>query len=613
MRLMTFIGAGALLLLASVQWPRTASAFDGYQISDATHFENLDVRFIRGAGSGGPSPIALQEAVATGGATVYATDDGLVYARNVSAAPVFVGLGTLLKGGWQDQVVARNLILPPRSGRVRLDTFCVDPFRSTERRGESDETFSVSGALFPWHIARMGMLTGTSETEAAKDLRGLQVWWSIDTLRDRLSRRLGAPLEPPTPAYWKSSDDERTHKLLAERRSGWTTSLPLALESRPLTAAVRKYERALLPAAATRGSISGAIFAINGKIVGAEIYRSPRLFQQMWPHLLRAFAIEALASGQAGKFDPPPADTVAEFLRSSEAGPARAAAKNPVRVLQGDSAINSLVNELGLTSNYAAELVYRLDATPTSSIKSLVRDSEAAIFAETSDADGQWVNRSFLPKLDRAAKAGAPEELIISAIVAGQVEGHAFDSFGADTQVIARPAQDGWSLTVEGVRPAVALPAPASLPRQSSRRSQLADFALPAIAVATLLGLALVGRRRSGRVSIAVLPKEFPVASPALEAMRDAVQSPATVLPPALPAVRLAHVPAKWNPVRRQGHAPTQESTALPGDIGSPSDPILPGSAVERPMPYLVAVAGVEEFEQAPPLRPSLEVERLAA
>jgi Sulfatase len=42
----------------------------------------------------------------------------------------------------------------------------------------------------------------------------------------------------------------------------------------------------------------------------------------------------------------------------------------------------------------------------------------------------------------------------------------------------------------------------------------------------------------------------------------------------------LAHVPAKWDPVRRQGHAPTRESAALPGDIGSPSDPISPGSAV---------------------------------
>jgi para-nitrobenzyl esterase len=53
--------------------------------------------------------------------------------------------------------------------------------------------------------------------------------------------------------------------------------------------------------------------------------------------------------------------------------------------------------------------------------------------------------------------------------------------------------------------------------------------------------------------------------------------------PPCLQPSMPAHVPAKWDPVRRQGHAPTQESTALPGDIGSLSEPISPGSAVDVP------------------------------
>jgi len=39
------------------------------------------------------------------------------------------------------------------------------------------------------------------------------------------------------------------------------------------------------------------------------------------------------------------------------------------------------------------------------------------------------------------------------------------------------------------------------------------------------------------------------------------------------------HVPAKWNPVRRQGHASTVESTAFPVDIGSRSEPISTGNA----------------------------------
>jgi hypothetical protein len=38
-------------------------------------------------------------------------------------------------------------------------------------------------------------------------------------------------------------------------------------------------------------------------------------------------------------------------------------------------------------------------------------------------------------------------------------------------------------------------------------------------------------------------------------------------------ATRLTHVPAKWHPVRRQGHASTLESTAFPVHIGSLHEP----------------------------------------
>src|SRR5258708_194763 len=46
----------------------------------------------------------------------------------------------------------------------------------------------------------------------------------------------------------------------------------------------------------------------------------------------------------------------------------------------------------------------------------------------------------------------------------------------------------------------------------------------------------------------------------------------------AQPKTRRANVlracPGEVDPVRRQGHAPTRESTALPGHTGSPSDPV---------------------------------------
>src|SRR5438552_1919913 len=44
--------------------------------------------------------------------------------------------------------------------------------------------------------------------------------------------------------------------------------------------------------------------------------------------------------------------------------------------------------------------------------------------------------------------------------------------------------------------------------------------------------------------------------------------------------LRPQHVPAKWDPVRRQGHVAIVESTAFPARMGSPSDPIRAGNAV---------------------------------
>jgi hypothetical protein len=45
--------------------------------------------------------------------------------------------------------------------------------------------------------------------------------------------------------------------------------------------------------------------------------------------------------------------------------------------------------------------------------------------------------------------------------------------------------------------------------------------------------------------------------------------SNAAIIPSEIITGWLTHVPAKWNPVRRQGHASTLESTAFPIHMGS--------------------------------------------
>ena len=119
-----------------------------------------------------------------------------------------------------------------------------------------------------------------------------------------------------------------------------------------------------------------------------------------------------------------------------------------------------------------------------------------------------------------------------------------------------------------------------------------------------------------------ILPQGQPRPPTVMETLAEIISSPSCpIRKDEKPKAELAHVPAKHaptgalgldprvDPVRQQGHAPTRESTALPGDISSlsdpgslresgspsdpgslsdpdsPSEPISPGSAVVRVAP----------------------------
>jgi hypothetical protein len=386
--------------LACVNGATQAAAFD-FQISNAATGGNLGVYFVDGSGPGGGSSImSLDQAMAQGAVKIYqqrsasSVDpttgrtmyvNGPVAIENLSAGSILLQVGDLVRGGLQDQVVARTIIVPPGSGRVSIDTLCVDPFRSTARVGESAEQFSAPGALFPWRLAKLSALAGNSESDAvlasARDVRQLGVWWSIDSLRFALAEKLGVPLEPTRTFSWQENEDPRVSAQLAARSSAWKNSLPLSLENPQLARAEQPYVDALQAKAERSGKIIGAVFVINGQIEGAEIYRSHELFLQMWPKLLRAYAAEAIAASGMQPAHTPSIRQVREFLTAAEQSPAK---------------------DLGFATQ--------------------IRENDASVYTTTADADGAWVYRSYVAKLpaDRLTPEGALVRMLETGMVAGR-------------------------------------------------------------------------------------------------------------------------------------------------------------------------------------------------
>jgi hypothetical protein len=268
--------------------------------------------------------------------------------------------------------------------------------------------------MFPGRMAKLAMMVAAPRSRAVRRMRQTGVWWSIDSTRAQLAHTLGAPVEPARETHWNVADSQEqvSSAILAGRQSSWLTSLPLALENRALVDAQQGYVNGL-EAAAAAGDIVGAVFAVNGNLDGAEIYQSHALFAAMWPQLLRAHAVEAIATSDRPAASPPALDTVEAFLASAQAGTARKT--NP-----------------------------------------RLRDSDAAIYAETSDRGGAWINRSFVATAHPAEAAGAPEAMLLGMLETGEVnagqgDARAIASLGDRDVVVLRrdPSGRSWLPAIE--------------------------------------------------------------------------------------------------------------------------------------------------------------------
>ncbi len=302
--------------------------------------------------------------------------------------------------------------MPPHSGPVPLATFCVDPFRSTVRDGENAATLGTNGFVYPGRTARLAMLVDAPRSHPVTRLRQAAVWWNIDTLRGALAEQLGGPIEPPRSAHWNTDhvEDQVSSLVLAARQSHWLTSLPLMLENLTLRAAQQAYVDGIEGAADGADDVVGAVFTVNGHLDGAEIYQSHALFSAMWPRLLQAHAIEAIAS------------------RSTTAEPGLVLTNSDV--------------ETFLASAQAGAVRQQVKGTY------LLHDSENAVFAETRAADGSWVNRSYLAR--SVTVADTPDGAILAMLENGMVDNRPLASLSDRAFVtMQRDAAGSWTAKIQ--------------------------------------------------------------------------------------------------------------------------------------------------------------------
>lgn len=320
-----------------------ASAPEGYRVSGPFVHENLAIYLVHGKAGSGPVPLTLDEALQKGVVRVYETSNvNELEIENLAVEEVFVQTGDIVKGGKQDRVITSSLMLPPRSGRVPLASFCVEQGRWTARGAESVQQFSSSPSAVPSRKAKIAMRAPSPTPDPRLDsvaVRQGEVWRSVAETQSRLSANVGAPVAAPQSR----------------------TSLQLSLENEKLAEVRAAYVEALGSAGEKDGDIVGFVFAVNGKVNSADIYPSNGLFRKMWGKLLVASATEAIGEKDGTAGTPPAKEAVLAFLDAAQGGKAS---------------------------------VRNIDAR----VRLETREAPGALYYEAARPSGAWVHRNYLAR-----------------------------------------------------------------------------------------------------------------------------------------------------------------------------------------------------------------------
>ncbi|MGH9835155.1 MAG: ARPP-1 family domain-containing protein, partial [Blastocatellia bacterium] len=154
-----------------------------YTFSGPYTHKNLTIFLLHGADqSKGRAPLTLQEAMKQKKVVVRETGEvNELTIQNRSNEEVFVQAGDIVKGGQQDRVLALDLIVPPKSGRIPIEAFCVEHGRWSRRGNEAVAAFSASNNML-----------ASKELKIAAKAKGSQdeVWANVSKAQAKLAENV---------------------------------------------------------------------------------------------------------------------------------------------------------------------------------------------------------------------------------------------------------------------------------------------------------------------------------------------------------------------------------------------------------------------------------------
>ncbi|MFN8314731.1 MAG: DUF6569 family protein [Cyclobacteriaceae bacterium] len=173
-----------------------------------------------------------------------------LYIENESTDTVFILQGEVVVGGQQDRMIARDITLPPHSGKLDLSVFCVEHGRWT-----GGESFMVTEQSLPPNAVRSKVIETADQEE---------IW------------------------------DEVKVNLDVHQADAPTDNIGSLKSNARYMRKIKDYTDKLDSAFVGHADVIGIIAVAGGKVIACDLFATPALFGKHYTNLLQSYAAQAI-------------------------------------------------------------------------------------------------------------------------------------------------------------------------------------------------------------------------------------------------------------------------------------------------------------------------------
>jgi len=185
--------------------------------------------------------------------------------KNTSKDTIIVGMGDIVKGGKQDRVIEKDVLIAPGQSQP-ISVYCVESGRWTPRTNSGNRDTYTAGASFQTYHSS---IDNTVRKSIVQEKSQSKVWEKVGNLNSLNSTTTS------TGTYTAMTDNKKYNDE------------------------VKAYKDEFTKAIAADPTIVGLLAVTGNRIIGCDIYATPELFKANAPNILNSYISEAVLNGSA--------------------------------------------------------------------------------------------------------------------------------------------------------------------------------------------------------------------------------------------------------------------------------------------------------------------------